>query len=153
MVALSNLTEHYQKLLGNLECPSFESEPWVNPGPLKDRRVTIISSGGIHHRDEVPFKGGDFGYRTIPANADARDIVMSHVSVNFDRTAFQQDLDAIFPLSHLADMAADGTIGSVATDHYSFMGATDPALMEDDARELAGRLQADNVDTAVLIPV
>jgi D-proline reductase (dithiol) PrdB len=153
MVSMNKLTEHYQKLLGGLECPTFESEPWVNPGPLADRRVTLISSGGIHHRDEPPFKGGDFGYRTIPADSDPKDIVMSHVSVNFDRTAFQQDLEAIFPLALLADMAADGTIGSVATDHYSFMGATDPLKMEDDARELAGRLKADNVDTAILIPV
>jgi len=153
MVSMTNLTEHYQKLLGGLECPAFESEPWVNPGPLSGRRVAIVSSAGIHHRDEMPFKGGDAGYRTIPAETDPRDVVMSHVSVNFDRTAFQQDLDAIFPLGHLADLAADGAIGSVATDHYSFMGATDPVNMEGEARELAARLKADQVDTAVLIPV
>jgi D-proline reductase (dithiol) PrdB len=153
MVSLNNLTEHYQKLLGGLECPDFESEPWVNPGPLKDRRVTLISSAGIHHRDEAPFQGGDAGYRIIPADSNPRDVVMSHVSVNFDRTVFQQDLEAIFPMGHLAEMAANGTIASVATDHYSFMGATDPVKMEDEARQLAGILKADNVDTAVLIPV
>ncbi|MBT3701184.1 MAG: hypothetical protein HOG12_06675 [Alphaproteobacteria bacterium] len=78
---------------------------------------------------------------------------MSHVSVNFDRTAFQQDLEAIFPLGHLAELASDGVIGSVATDHYSFMGATDPVKMEDEARELASRMKADNVNTVILIPV
>ena len=153
MVSMNNLTDHYQKLLGELECPTFESEPWVAPVALKDRRIALISSAGIHRREEPPFQGGDAGYRTIPANTAASEIVMSHVSVNFDRTAFQQKLDAIFPLSHLADLAADGVIDSVATDHYSFMGATDPAKMEGDARELASRLKSDNVDTAVLIPV
>ena len=153
MVSMNNLTEHYQKLLGDLECPNFDSEPWVKPVPLSERRVTVISSAGIHDRDEVPFKGGDVGYRTIPSNANAKDIVMSHVSVNFDRTAFQQDLNAIFPVDHLKDMARDGTIGSVATDHYSFMGASDPVKMEDEVRELAKRLLGDKVDTAVLIPV
>jgi D-proline reductase (dithiol) PrdB len=78
---------------------------------------------------------------------------MSHVSVNFDRTAFQQDHNVNFPLKHLADMAEEGLIGSVASDHYSFMGATDPRDMEEDARQLAGVLKADQVDAVVLLPV
>ena len=78
---------------------------------------------------------------------------MSHISVNFDRTAFQQDLNVTFPRKHLADMDEEGLIGSVASNHYSFMGATDPRDMEDDARHLAGVLKADQVDAVVLLPV
>ena len=37
--------------------------------------------------------------------------------------------------------------------HYSFMGATDPVQMEPYARELAGRLKQDNVDSVLLAPV
>jgi hypothetical protein len=44
-------------------------------------------------------------------------------------------------------------IGSVAATHYSFMGASDPASMEVHARELAGRLKQDRVDSVVLAPV
>ena len=51
---------------------------------------------------------------------------MSHISVNFDRSGFQQDLNVVFPVERLREMAADGEIGSVAD---SFMGATDPEQM------------------------
>ena len=78
---------------------------------------------------------------------------MSHVSINFDRTGFQQDVNVAFPRQRMAELAADGTIGEVATTHYSFMGATDPKLMEEGARELAGRLKADNIDAVLLLPV
>jgi D-proline reductase (dithiol) PrdB len=78
---------------------------------------------------------------------------MSHISINYDRTGFQEDWNVVFPLDRLNEMAADGEIGSVAQSHYSFMGATDPVQMEGYAREVAGRLKRDKVDAVVLSPV
>ena len=46
-----------------------------------------------------------------------------------------------------------GTIGSVARFHYSFMGATDPTQMEQEARNLATVMKKDRVDTVLLVPV
>ncbi len=79
--------------------------------------------------------------------------MISHISINFDRTGFQEDWNVVFPLDRLTELAAEGVIGSVAQTHYSFMGATDPVQMEPDARELAGRLKQDNVDAVILSPV
>jgi D-proline reductase (dithiol) PrdB len=78
---------------------------------------------------------------------------MSHASVNFDRTAFQRDINVVFPLDRLRAMAAAGAIGSLAATHYSFMGATDPRGMEANARAVAGRLKSDRVDAVLLTPV
>jgi D-proline reductase (dithiol) PrdB len=78
---------------------------------------------------------------------------MTHISTNFDRTGFQQDWNVVFPLARLLELAADNTIGSVADYHYSFMGAADPANMENGARKLAGLLRGDRVDAALLVPV
>jgi D-proline reductase (dithiol) PrdB len=78
---------------------------------------------------------------------------MTHLSTNFDRTGFQQDWNVVFPLDRLRELAGDGTIGSVADYHYSFMGAADPAEMENAARKLAGFLKGDRVDAAFLVPV
>jgi D-proline reductase (dithiol) PrdB len=78
---------------------------------------------------------------------------MTHVAVDYDRTAWQQDLNAIFPLDRLDEMARDGEIGSVADEHYSFMGATDPVEMETSAREVAARMRQEGVNTVFLIPV
>ena len=44
-------------------------------------------------------------------------------------------------------------IGSVADEHYSFMGAADPVTMEKSAREVAKRMKLEGVDTVFLIPI
>jgi len=104
-------------------------------------------------RGERPFVSGDTDYRDIPVETPADQILMSHVSVNFDRTGFVRDINVVFPIERLRTMAADGTIGSVAGTHYSFMGATDPRGMEANARAVAGRLKSDSVDAVLLTPV
>jgi D-proline reductase (dithiol) PrdB len=92
-------------------------------------------------------------FRIIPGDTPASDLVMSHTSTNFDRTGFQQDWNVVFPLDRLRELAAAGVIGSVANQHYSFMGAADPRIMEPAARRLAALLRQDHVDAAVLVPV
>ena len=59
----------------------------------------------------------------------------------------------VFPLDRLRELAQNGIIGSMADFHYSFMGATDPRLMESSARRLASLLKQDHVNAAVLVPV
>ena len=88
-------------------------------------------------------------------SADTRpeDLLVSHISINFDRTGLQEDWNVAFPLERLKELAADGVIGSVAETHYSFMGASDPIQMEPHARELAGHLKRDQVDSVLLCPV
>ncbi|MAI57819.1 MAG: hypothetical protein CML56_02335 [Rhodobacteraceae bacterium] len=78
---------------------------------------------------------------------------MTHVAVEFDRSAWQQDLNVIFPIDRLNEMADDGEIGSVAEEHYSFMGAADPVTMEKSARHVASKMKLEGVDTVFLIPI
>ena len=60
----------------------------------------------------------------------------------------------MFPLDQLKELAADGTIGSVANYHYSCMGAPfPPTQFEPKASELAGLLARNQVDAAILIRV
>jgi D-proline reductase (dithiol) PrdB len=92
-------------------------------------------------------------YRIIPGVIRANDLIMSHISTNFDRTGFEQDWNIVFPLDRLKELAEQGTIGSVADFHYSFMGATDATQMEPIARNLAKLLIRDKVDGVLLVPV
>ena len=92
-------------------------------------------------------------YRIIPSQCTANDLVMSHVSTNFDRTGFQQDWNIVFPLDRLRELAEEGGIGSLADFHYSFMGAANPSDLEPSARRLAPLLRQDNVDGVLLVPV
>jgi D-proline reductase (dithiol) PrdB len=139
--------------MANLECPVFATTPFVFGPPLAKRRVAVVTSAGLLRRGEQPFVSGDTDYRAIPVETPADQILMSHVSVNFDRTAFVRDINVVFPIERLRAMASAGTIGSVAETHYSFMGASDPRGMEANARAVAGRLKSDSVDAVLLTPV
>ncbi|MBV8888608.1 MAG: selenoprotein B glycine/betaine/sarcosine/D-proline reductase [Alphaproteobacteria bacterium] len=153
MTRLSDLPPTQARRLAELECPEFETRPWVTGPELSRRRVAIVSSAGLVVRGDDPFRGRDADYRAIPTDTEAGELLISHISVNFDRTGAQQDRNVVFPLDRLTEMAADGVIGSVAATHYSFMGASDPTQMESHARELAGRLKNDKVDAVILAPV
>ena len=78
---------------------------------------------------------------------------MTHSSVNFDRSAYQQDVNVCFPLEHVRTLVASGEIGSVAGWHYSFMGSTQPQIMEPAAKEVSKLLLGDSVNLVILIPV
>ena len=153
MTRLTDLPPAQAKRLAELECPDFATRPWVTGPPLSQRRVAIVSSAGLVVRGESPFRGRDADYRVIPAATKADELLISHISINFDRTGFHEDWSVVFPLDRLRELAAEGMIGGVASTHYSFMGATDPVEMEPYARELAGRLKQDGVDAAILPPV
>ena len=123
------------------------------PPPLRDSKVAHLSTAGLHRRDDRKFRGGARDYRLIPSDVDYADLAMSHVSVNFDRSGYQQDVNIAFPLEHLHTLAANGEIGSVAQWHYSFMGATAPEQFAESGAEVGRLLKDDGVSAAVLIPI
>jgi D-proline reductase (dithiol) PrdB len=154
MARLELMPEHERKHLESLECQSFETHPWAEGPPLRNRRVAIISTAGLHRHEDRPFTfdPGDY-YRVIPGDIKAADLIMSHVSTNFDHSGFQQDWNVLFPIDRLRELAEEGIIGSVADFHYSSMGAVDPSQMEQDTRDLAGIIKKDGVDALLLVPV
>ena len=150
---LSDMPEVEAMHLRRIECPTYEDTPLLAGKPLGERRVAIVSTAGLHKRGDRAFRPGDGSYRVIPAETAANELVMSHISVNFDRTGFQQDLNTAFQIDRLRELAADGTVGSMASVHYSFMGAFPPAAAEPHAEHLSGLLKADKVDAVLLVPV
>ena len=124
---------------------------WATPPVARERRVAIVSTAGLSARGDKPFSWIARDYRSFDA-AD-KNLVMTHAAVDYDRTGWQQDINVILPVDRLAEMAADGEIGSVADTHYSFMGAADPRDMVKSAREVAGRMKAEGVNTVLLVPI
>lgn len=150
MAHLKDISPRTRANIEKLACPVFETTAFV-AGPLLDkRRVAVVSTAGIHRRDDRKFALGETGFRTLKAGDDT---LMSHISVNYDRTGYLQDINTILPLDRLQELAQDGEIGSGATTHYAFMGATDPAEMRPHAAQIAGMLKADQVDAVLLVPV
>ena len=153
MVRLADTPESLRFRLEELECHGYDTNPFVITPPLKQCRVAIISTAGLQQRGDQPFSWGSSDYRVISGDTPAADIVMSHVSSNFDRSGFQQDINVAFPIDRLRELAEQGTIESVADYHYAFMGATEPDAMAPTIERLIPLLKKDRVDAVLLAPV
>jgi D-proline reductase (dithiol) PrdB len=134
-------------------CPSFDTEPFVSGPPLARRRMAIVSSAALIRRGDPPFPYGSAECRFLPASTPHGDILTSHVSINFDRAGFQRDVNVVYPIDRLRELAAEGVIGGIAETHFTVMGSTDPAGMTDTADQIARQLQKERIDTVLLCPV
>ncbi len=143
--------EHHMKKIRDL--PDFGPTPFASGPPLRERRVAIVTTSGVHARGDRPFTAGAADYRVISGDTPAAELIMSHVSVNFDRSGFQEDINVVLPLDRLRELVAGGTIGSISDFHYSFVGAAPIRALEPKARELAALLKQDRVDAVLLTPV
>lgn len=154
MARLESMPEPMRSHIAKTKLPFFETQPWITGPVLNRRRVAIVSTAGLHRRDDRPFsfEPGDH-YRIIPGDISANDLIMSHVSTNFDRSGFQQDWNIVFPIDRLREFVDAGVVGSLADFHYSFMGAMDPPDIEASARKIAGLLKKDDINAVLLIPV
>jgi D-proline reductase (dithiol) PrdB len=118
--------------------------------------VALVSTAGLHGRDAPAFASGAGAteYRVIASGMPTGELIMSHISANFDSSGFRHDVNLVYPPDRLRELEKQGEIGSVANFHYSFMGTPfPPTQFEAEARELEGLLKPDAIDAAILIPV
>ncbi len=153
MARLEDIPEGEREMLKRLPLPSFDTMPFVKGKPISQRRVSIVSTAALQKRDDKVFDRGEAGYRVIPGGTAPNEIIMAHGSVNFDRSGYQQDLNVCFPLERLHELVKEGFIGSVADYHYTVLGGVDPERNEGTARQIAGLMKREGVDTVLLVPI
>ena len=153
MVRLTDFDDIGRDYYELMEMPHFDTTPWVVPKPMAESRIAIISTAGLQRRGDRPFSM-DFWRLSSAARRFARGRPGHEPHLHELRShGFQQDHNVVFPIDRLNELAAEGVVGSVASVHYSFMGATHPAKLERTARQLAGMLKQDQVDAVLLVPV
>lgn len=156
MVRLSDLhPSEAEHLLARAEAmPRLEVEGWLTPKPLADSTVAVISTAGMHRRDDPPFTPGAVDYRIVPRGVDWGEMVVSHISANFDRSGLADDPNVALPLDRLDELAEAGEIGGVSQWHYTFMGALpNPEMLDQTGTEVGRLLAEDGVDVALLVPI
>jgi D-proline reductase (dithiol) PrdB len=128
--------------------------PFVRPEkPLEESRLALVTTGGVHLPEDTRFDIddalGDCSYREIPT--DAQTLTWTH---DYYAPGRDDDLDAVFPLWTLRELAREAVVGELNRRHFSFMGAIhDPGpLAGETAPEVAGRLVDDRVDAVLLTP-
>ena len=155
MVRLADLPDYEREHLLAKNTPPLGPPVWTAADkPLGQMRFALITTAGLHYRGDTAFEVADATFRPIDGKADSADLVMSHSSVNFDKSGFTEDVNVVFPLQRFQELAENGTIGSLADVHYSFMGAgLLPEMYEQSASQVAGLLKQDQVDAVFLTPV
>jgi D-proline reductase (dithiol) PrdB len=154
MPRLERLPELQRKTSLAHPCLLNDSAPFARPRrPLSQSRLALVTTAGLHRRGDRPFTGGDQSFRVIPQDTPASEIILSHASIGFDRTAIQRDLNVVFPIDRVRELVQRGEVGSLASTYYSFMGAQRPPydkLLDETGPDVARRLLADDVEVVFL---
>ena len=86
--------------------------------------VAIVTAGGVHRRDQDPFNTaddlGDFTFRAVGPDDATSDLMVTHH--HYDHSDADRDVNVVFPLDRLRELAAEGVVGGVARLHVGFMG-------------------------------
>jgi len=133
--------------------------PWcpVNK-PLEQSRIALVTTAGVHHKDQKPFDMndpmGDPTFRVLDGQTIANDYRITHDY--YDHRDADRDLNIVFPIQRLKEMQAAGHIGGVAEMHFSFMGHIDgrhvETLVNRTAPQVAKILKQLKVDVVLLTP-
>ena len=78
----------------------------------------------------------------IPSDTPAADLVQSHTSLGFDRTATMRDVNVSFPVDRLRELVARGVVGGLGPHHCSLMGAQRDVPLPNFIRYCADDLKA-----------
>ncbi len=154
---LDSWLENVVKWHENFVWSPNERIPFVHPvKPLAQAKLALVSTTGTHLRTDEPFDvktlDGDWSFRTIPSNTPASELVIS--DTHYDHTEADQDIDCLFPITHLRAIQKEGIVGELAQEFYGFMGfIPDPArLKEETAPAVAKALSEAGVDVVLLTP-
>lgn len=133
----------------------FDHTPFTQPPALAKARVAIVTTAGLRTDRQAHWQPGDQSFTVF--DHQARNLTLAHFSPNFDRSGFALDLNVVYPIDRLNELAARKVIGSVATKHISFMGAqldhTLSTMRLDTGPAAARILREDGVDVVLLTPV
>jgi len=148
------MADHDVKAMtADIETPVFETTAFTTPRPLAEATVALVTTASLHYADQEDFAPGDTGYRVL--DGTRRDLMTGHWSPNFDTIGFAADMNVVFPLDRLDELAAAATIGRVADEHLSYAGNQFDlsAVRLDSGPAGARQLRERGVDVVLLTPV
>jgi len=146
------MTAHFKPL-------ELETIPWVEvTKPLHHSKIALVTTAGLHHLGQERFymadPKGDPSYRVLDAESIEYDYTITHDY--YDHRDAEKDLNIVFPITRLKEMATADCIGAVSEFHYSFMGHIlaphIDTLVAETGPQVAAMLKKNRVDAVLLTP-
>lgn len=119
--------------------------------PLSEMTVAIATAAGVHLKTDKRFNlSGDFTYRIVPDSTPSSELMVSHGG--YDNSDVNKDINCMFPIDPLHQLAKDGVIGGVSDLHIGFMGGggNQEKFRNETGPEIAAILKDHNVDAVIL---
>jgi D-proline reductase (dithiol) PrdB len=142
------------------DAPTLDLEP-AQPRPLsiplRQATVALVSSAGISGPGQAPMDGpnpeGDYSIRVLDVNAPINELRVWQT--HFDTTSATEDINVVYPIDRLKELAADGTIGRVARHGVSFMGYFSNVyrIRDEVVPAVVAAVRDSGADAVVLVPV
>ena len=136
-----------------------EDAPWTPfSKPLAECRVGLVTTAGLYCDGEhEPFDAanieGDWSHREIPVAYPTEKLLIAHEHFNHDHAL--EDLNTVYPVESLRELAAEGVIGDLVSPVISISGYCPPAdrLIEKTAPLVVEALRAAGADIVLQVPV
>ncbi len=148
-----------KKLVAAFSPIESTSIPWcpVNK-PLEHSKIALVTTAGVHHKDQQPFDMndamGDPTFRILDARTISDNYKITHDY--YDHRDADRDLNIVLPIERLKQLHTAGHIGAASDMHFSFMGHIDgrhvDTLVNRTAPQVAQMLKKQQVDAVLLTP-
>ena len=118
---------------------------------LSQSVFALVSTAGVHLRAQEPFNiEGDNSWRVLPGDVQADQLMVTHD--HYDHHDADEDINCVFPIDRLRELAAGGIIGGVASRHLGFMGYSQRLreVYEQVAPEMAKLVLRSNADAVLM---
>lgn len=118
---------------------------------LKDMTIALVTCAGVHLKSDKRFNlAGDTSYRVVPGDTKSEDLMVSHGG--YDNSDVNKDINCMFPIDRIRELAEEGFIKDIAPVNYGIMGGGGDvkAFKEKTGPEIAKKLKKEAADAALI---
>ena len=91
-----------REMISKMPTPTFDDLAFTRPPPLFEATVAIVTSAALH-QGGVNWTPNDAHFERLPDGA--RNLSLGHMSPNFDRAGFANDINVVYPVDRLHELA------------------------------------------------
>lgn len=118
---------------------------------LKDMTIALATAAGVHHKRDERFNlAGDFTWRKITDQMKSDELMVSHGG--YDNGDVNKDINCMFPIDRIHELAKEGFIKACAPVHAGFMGGggNQEKFKHETGPAIAQMFKEEGVDAVIL---